>query len=192
MAFVLLPHSFAHALTALLSVCVQNFVAVIWFHNVNYFLALQSSHMNILSFQITGNSTVCLTVWSRWQQRNHSGPLLALCEGKPWVTNGFHTQRASNAGNVSMPRYHDNSGMIHMIRFTGKHDFKQIWRQIFETSPWLLKTVINSSPPGTKWPPFWLTFSNEFSWMKMVEFWFIFHWNLFPRVQLTIWQHWLR
>ena len=130
-AFVLLPHSFAHALTALLSVCVQNFVAVIRFHNVNYFLALQWSHMNILSFQITGNSTVCLTVWSRWQQRKHSGPLLALCEGKPWVTSGFHTQKASNAGNVSMPRYHDNSDMIHMIEFAGKHDFKQIWRQIF-------------------------------------------------------------
>ena len=47
--------------------------------------------------------------------------------------------------------------------------------------------------PWTKWPPFWqMTFSNEFSGMKMVEFWFKFHWNLFPRVQLTITHHWFR
>ena len=36
------------------------------------------------------------------------------------------------------------------------------------------------------------TFSNAFSWKKMVEFWFKCHWNLFPRVQLTIRQHWFR
>ena len=36
------------------------------------------------------------------------------------------------------------------------------------------------------------TFSNAFSWMKMLEFLLKFHWNLFPRAQLTIIQHWLR
>ena len=35
-------------------------------------------------------------------------------------------------------------------------------------------------------------FSNAFSWMKMFEFWSNFHWSLFPRVQLTIFQHWFR
>ena len=40
--------------------------------------------------------------------------------------------------------------------------------------------------PWTKWPTFLqTTFSNGFSWMKMVAFWFKFNWNLFPRVQLT-------
>ena len=39
---------------------------------------------------------------------------------------------------------------------------------------------------------FQMTFSNAFSWMKMYEFWLRFHWILFPRVQLTIFQHWLR
>ena len=39
--------------------------------------------------------------------------------------------------------------------------------------------------PWTKWPPFWqTTFSIAFSW--------ILHCNLFPRVQLTISQHWFR
>ena len=36
------------------------------------------------------------------------------------------------------------------------------------------------------------TFSNGFSWMKMFEFRLKFHWSLFPRVQLTIFQHWFR
>ena len=52
---------------------------------------------------------------------------------------------------------------------------------------------INSSPPWTKWLPFWqTTFSNAFSWMKMIEFKFNFHWNLFRGAQLTIIQHWFR
>ena len=36
------------------------------------------------------------------------------------------------------------------------------------------------------------TFSNVFSAMKMFEFRLKFHWSLFPRVQLTIFQHWFR
>ena len=35
-------------------------------------------------------------------------------------------------------------------------------------------------------------FSNAFSWMKMYKFRLKFHWSLFPRVQLTIFQHWFR
>ena len=36
------------------------------------------------------------------------------------------------------------------------------------------------------------TFSNAFSWMKMLEFRFKFHWSLFLRVQLTTFQHLFR
>ena len=36
------------------------------------------------------------------------------------------------------------------------------------------------------------TFSRAFSSMKIVVFWLNFHWNMFPRVQLTIIQHWFR
>ena len=35
-------------------------------------------------------------------------------------------------------------------------------------------------------------FSNAFSWMKMYEFRLKFHWSLFLRFQLTIFQHWFR
>ena len=36
------------------------------------------------------------------------------------------------------------------------------------------------------------TFSNTFSWIKSFVFWFEFHWSLFLRVQLTIFQHCFR
>ena len=36
------------------------------------------------------------------------------------------------------------------------------------------------------------TFSNVFSWMKVFEFRLKYHWSLFPRVQLTIFQHLFR
>ena len=34
--------------------------------------------------------------------------------------------------------------------------------------------------------------SNAFSWMKMLQLRLKFHWNLFLRVRLTIFQHWFR
>ena len=36
---------------------------------------------------------------------------------------------------------------------------------------------------------FQMTFSNGLSSLKIVVFWFKFHWNMFPRAQLTIIQH---
>ena len=36
------------------------------------------------------------------------------------------------------------------------------------------------------------TFSQAFSWMKMYEIWLRFHWSLFLRVQLTIFQYFFR
>ena len=39
---------------------------------------------------------------------------------------------------------------------------------------------------------FQTTFSNRFSWMKMLKFWLKIHWSLFLRVHLTIIQHWFR
>ena len=36
------------------------------------------------------------------------------------------------------------------------------------------------------------TISNRFSWVKIYEFRLKFHWSLFVRIQLTIFQHWFR
>ena len=45
----------------------------------------------------------------------------------------------------------------------------------------------------TKWPPFSQTnISTDFFRMKMFEFRLRFHWNLFPRPQITIFHHWSR
>ena len=67
-----------------------------------------------------------------------------------------------------------------------------MWREVRE----LVRETFGSSwliSPCTKLPPFWqTTISNAFSWMKMIEFWFEFHWKLFPGVRLTINQHWSR
>ena len=47
--------------------------------------------------------------------------------------------------------------------------------------------------PQTKWPHHWhTTFSNAFSWTKIMESRFKFHWNLFPGTQLITPQHWFR
>ena len=35
-------------------------------------------------------------------------------------------------------------------------------------------------------------FGNLFSWMKIVVFWFNFHWSLFLDVRLAIYHHWFR
>ena len=56
-----------------------------------------------------------------------------------------------------------------------------------------------SSPPPPP-PPFlrdkmaaiFQTFSKAFSWMKMYNFRLRFHWNLFPKIHLIIFQHWFR
>ena len=39
---------------------------------------------------------------------------------------------------------------------------------------------------------FQTAFSNAFSWIKIYQFRILFHWSLFPSVQLTIFQHWFR
>ena len=69
-------------------------------------------------------------------------------------------------------------------------------RQCFHWSDHALAHV--NGPTSTHWGQdkmaaiFQTTFSNAFSWKKMFEFRLKFHWSLFPGVQLTILQHWLR
>ena len=53
------------------------------------------------------------------------------------------------------------------------------WRHFFP--------AFNSSPSKTKWPTLsQTTFLNAFSWIKMLECWFRFHWNVSIRVQITM------
>ena len=83
-----------------------------------------------------------------------------LRAGNSPVTGEFPTQRASNAENVSIWWHH--------------HAWWDC--QVINT----LRTRQNGHCH------FQTTFSNAFSCMKIIVFWFKFHWNLFPIIQLTI------
>ena len=87
---------------------------------------------------------------------------------------------------------------------------KQSWGWWFETPSRSLwrhcnNHVLEMKPPDaytirllTLWGPDKIvvisktTFSNTFSWMKIYEFRLRFHWSLFLRVQLIIFQYWFR
>ena len=62
----------------------------------------------------------------------------------------------------------------------------------FHRVPKLLFCILTHWGRGKMAAIFQTTFSTSFSWLKMYEFRLRFHWNLFPRVQLTIFHHWFR
>ena len=55
-----------------------------------------------------------------------------------------------------------------------------------------LNQYVNTLRPKQDGRHFQTTFSNAFSWMKIFNFRLRFPWRLFPRFQLTIFQHWFR
>ena len=65
----------------------------------------------------------------------------------------------------------------------GQHWFTQ-WLVVW------LHHAINTLRPRKMTDISQTTFSNVFSWMKMFEFLFKFHWSLILGVQLIIFQHW--
>ena len=69
--------------------------------------------------------------------------------------------------------------------------FLETWRQ-FQTYLQNFLEVFNTLRPRQNVRIFQTIFSNAFSWMKMSELRLIFHWNLFLRLNLTIFQHWFR
>ena len=73
---------------------------------------------------------------------------------------------------------------LSMCNFTGNPDI----------NPWIEfeNHWFNTLRPRLNGAIFQTTFSNRFSWIKMFEYQLIFHWNLFPRVQLIISQRCFR
>ena len=63
---------------------------------------------------------------------------------------------------------------------------------LFTYTPKMVWCRFNTLRPRQMAAIFQTTFSKGFSWMKIFEFRSKFHWNLFLRVQLTIFQHWFR
>ena len=85
----------------------------------------------------------------------------------------------------------------------GRHFADDIRKHIFFNGNFLISNVIglcngcslqaiNTLRPRQMDAISQTTFSNAFSWMKMFEFRLKFHWSMFPRVQLTIFQQWFR
>ena len=120
--------------------------------------------------------------------------LLALCARKPLVTGGFPLQRPEMC-----------SFMLCILLawtscWTNSWCTSQLTRDNAHATPlWCNCIWINSTRKElTHWGRdkmatiFQTTFSNAFSWMKIVVFLSKFHWNLFSRVRLTISQHWFR
>ena len=95
--------------------------------------------------------------------------------------NTFKTGRSikHKSLHTSLPQY---------IRWCNRIISQSLMQNEFETA----MKALNSPVPYTncdqdKMPPFWQTaMTNAFSWMKMIELLFEFHWNVFPGVQLTI------
>ena len=64
---------------------------------------------------------------------------------------------------------------------------------LYEEQTAMWASFINSSPPGQNGRRFGRQhFQMHFHERKGFVFWLEFHWSLFLRVQLTIFQHWLR
>ena len=78
-------------------------------HNHSFVVHYSGIIISTMASQMTGMSTVCSIVCTCTHQRKHqSSASLAFCEGKPPVTGGFPSQRASYMETVSIwQRHHD-------------------------------------------------------------------------------------
>ena len=73
----------------------------------------------------------------------------------------------------------------------------KIWCLLWIWIPYFHAEVFRGIPILTHWgwdimATIYQTFSNAFSWIKMWKYWLGFHWSLFLKVRLTIFQHWFK
>ena len=67
------------------------------------------------------------------------------------------------------------------------------WEVLYRVIDWNDYCKQSTHLPLDKIAAIWqMVFSDTFSWMKMYESWWRFHWILFLRAQLIIYQHWFR
>ena len=101
--------------------------------------------------------------------------------------------------------WHYGNIAYHGLTALSGHNIPTTWRHFGNTAPHGLTTPWEYPTPRpwhnvhlTHWGRDKMdaisqtTFSSGFSWMKIFEFRLKFHWSLFLRVQLTIFQHWFR
>ena len=153
---------------------------------------------------------------NKMPRQNVAGPMLSKCFGAIWINHGYshegHTlilQVLTTARRRS-PTLAKIAFILHsalVIRdwikyFTLSFLKLRIDDKIYDTyisemsarAPGAMGIgmVIRSSPEvnTSRLRQNGRHFPNAFSWMKMCKL--RFHWSLFPRVQLTIFQHWFR
>ena len=81
--------------------------------------------------------------------------------------------------------------LLRLTLNSGMYIIQVIWCCLKPFSQWCCSIRLTHLPLD-KMAAISQTLSNAFSWMKMGEFRLNFHWSLFLRVQLTIFQHWFR
>ena len=117
-----------------------------------------------------------------------------LFEGSSPVAGEFPAQRTSNAENVSIwwrhhATYIDKPTLVDDNKPLPGQMLTKIYVYI-SLQAWI--KYVNSLRPRQNRRHLQTAFSNAISWMKMFEFRLKFHWSLFLKVQLTIFQHWFR
>ena len=72
----------------------------------------------------------------------------------------------------------------------GVSALQTIWSMLYFNIWYQFMTLLTHWDRAKKATILQMTFSNAYSWMKKYELRWRFHWNLFPRVQVTIFPHW--
>ena len=156
-------------------------ISLLWRHNGGECVSNHQPHDCILN-----------RLFRRRSKKTSKLRVTGLCAGNSPGTGEFPAQMDSNAENVSIWWRHQVCSRNRKKQFSAKvPPIISVYKCVF----WHITHRIDYI---THWGRdkmaaiLQTTFSNAFSWMKMLEFRLIFHWSFFLRVQLTIFQHWFR
>ena len=116
-------------------------------------------------------------------------PMLACCQSNSWEQNGGHlVQGGDKLTNIFISPPCISPPCLSVLRVA--------FFTVVSVDTLSSAGASSSEDDLTHWDQdkmaaiFQTTFSNAFLWMKMYELQLRFHWSLFPRIHLTIFQHW--
>ena len=144
--------------------------------------------------------SIVKTSW--WHKMEMLSALLAICEGNPLLTSGLLSQRASNADLWCFLFRMPEQCVAQTVELLVIWDAMMlIWHpcNVIRCHVILWQDVLLDIEEVQGYLTYWgqdkmanifqMTFSNTFSWMNTFELLLRFHWILFLRVELTIFQH---
>ena len=142
----------------------------------------------ILKLNITGSSLGCQTLIHLWHVYNEDHTKITMTI-QPWMA-PFQT----SSGPLCHV-YQVESSHVAACWWAMEARCYHIWVLWDGVQRWmaLQPAMVNCLISLDKMATILQTaFTNAFSWMKSLVFWFQFHWSLFLRVRLTISHHWFR